>query len=111
MSTHDQFDRFLAQRLRESQPSIQDDGFTNQMMAQLPARQRRHWVKEWLILWLPCLAISSIVIANLPLGSSTSDLWAWIIHDPVSLISFGAVGFILALLACAGWLAREMKLT
>lgn len=107
MNESQDFDQFLAQNLRKTQPYIADDGFSAKVMHQLKKQRRR---ERWFV-GLPAVAITVLVIWQLPLSNVASHIWYWVADlNIASLIAVGAIGFFTALAACALWLAREMKL-
>ena len=107
MNETNDFDQFLAQNLREAQPYIPDDGFSAVVTRQLTKqRQRERW-----FVGLPAMVITLLVVAQLPVASLTRQVWYWAAGiDITSLITMGAMGVFVAMLACGIWLGREMKL-
>ena len=107
MSESKDFDQFLAQNLRKTQSYIADDGFSAKVAHRLGKQRRR---ERWFV-GLPALAITLLVVWQLPLTNLPRQVWYWVAGiDVASLIAASAVGTFIALLACAFWLAREMKL-
>lgn len=111
MSQHDNFDTFLSQQLKANQPYLADEGFTEQVMAALPASEQ---IKPWWmrpITTVPVLMVSLLILSQVPLLESAIQLWGWLLAaDPLTLLKTGAAISAGTLLAGIGWLAREMDL-
>lgn len=110
MNTSDDFDKFLSRELANTRHHLLDEGFTDGVMASLPTTFPSSW-RERLLVALPVLVIGLLVLAQVPLWETPDRLWQWYLAaDVMTLIKTGAGVFGALLLACFGWLAREMEL-
>ena len=55
MSEHDSFDQWLKDSMQANTPYLDDDGFSQNVLAQLPARPRLSQTQQTLIITLSCL--------------------------------------------------------
>jgi hypothetical protein len=108
MTENKDFDEFLSRSLRNTQPYLMDDGFTANVMKKIPVSTRRRKRREWFYVGMPAAVITLLVVWQLP---PVSHVWQWLtLADLGTLLKMGASGFGAVLLACFGWLARDMKL-
>jgi len=113
MTTPNDFDQFLARELNKARPQCPDEGFTDGVMAALPAKTpaRRYSWRDRLLVALPVLVVGALVLSQLPLGETVEQMWQWYFTaDAMTLFKTGAGIFGGLLLACFAWLAREMEL-
>jgi|SRR5690554_3045313 len=108
---HDEpFDHWLTRALKEEKPYLADEGFTQNVMVELPrpsALQR----KIRILLAVPVVAIGLLVLWQLPLQRFINTLWRLLLEfDLGQLFLFGAMISTSFLLGACAWLARQMRL-
>ncbi|MDQ2077016.1 hypothetical protein [Marinimicrobium sp. ABcell2] len=111
MNRKDNFEEFLSRELSAKQTYPADDGFTEQVLAKLPAPKPTHsWWQRPLTL-LPVLLIGLLVLSQLSLVENAMQLLHFVLTaDPTTLLKTGAAISAGILLASFTWLAREMDL-
>ena len=110
MKHDDSFDHWLTQALQQEKPYLIDEGFTKNVMAELPnpsTLQRRIHI----ILALPVIAISLLVLWQLPLEHLTNRLWHLLLGlDLTQLFLLGAMTSASFLFGACLWLGHQMRL-
>lgn len=110
MKYDDSFDYWLTQALQQEKPYLIDEGFTKNVMAELPNPPRLQR-KTHIILALPVIAISLLVLWQLPLEHLTNRIWHLLLGlDLMQLFLLGATTSASLLLSTCLWLARQMRL-
>ena len=107
LNTHpaqsDSFDDFLRQQLHAAY--IDDDGFTAQFMARLPAPKTLNPWLEKAIIAVPVLLISLLVLSHFPWRELVQPVYGWfLLQDLTSLLSMGVAVFIALVVAPVAWL-------
>lgn len=110
MKESDNFDRFLARELKRDQEPVPDEGFTDGVMAALPADNPHRLWRDRLLVALTALVVAIAVLAQWPIWDTAGQLWQWfLMADLTQLLKTGAAVSAATLLASLGWLAREME--
>lgn len=102
----DEFDALLRHQLRSDY--LDDQGFTAQVMAALPAQQPlKPWLEK-LILAVPVLLIGLLVCWQLPWRAWLQAGYGWLLLlDTASLIGMGVALFVCLLVAPLLWLFTD----
>lgn len=103
----DSFEALLARQLRNSSPYLNDEGFTDQVAARLPAR-RVSKAGRWLQ-WLLAVVMVAVVVVQLPLRELVHGAARYLFAVDLALLLQLAVvmagGFAVAALI---WFGREL---
>ena len=82
-----------------------DDGFTAQFMARLPAPKTLNPWLEKAIIAVPVLLISLLVLSHFPWRELVQPVYGWfLLQDLTSLLSMGVAVFIALVVAPVAWL-------
>lgn len=111
MKQQDNFEEYLSRQLRANRPYLDDEGFTDQVMRALPTSERSGGWRVRTIAALPVLVIGLAIIAVFPFSETVIELWQWFANPDLTLLLKTGAGISAGiLLACFGWLAREMNM-
>lgn len=110
MKHDDAFDNWLTRNLQEKKPYLSDEGFTQNVMAELPKRSAlQNHIQT--IIALPVITITLLVLWQLPLGHMANTLWHLLAElDFKQLLLIGTATSASLLLGICIWLARQMRL-
>ena len=109
MHTESSFDAFLAKQLRAESEYLDDNGFSAQVMANLPAEPRVNPLLKQLIFWLPLVAISLLVLQVFPWRDTLRPIYAWwLTSNPAMLLQVAGVVFFAL---CLAWVVTSLKRT
>ncbi len=107
MHTEPSFDAFLAKQLRAESEYLDDNGFSAQVMANLPAETRVNPLLKQLIFWLPLVLISIWVASLFPWRDVLRPIYGWwLTSNPAVLIECAGVGFFAF---CLAWVVVSLK--
>lgn len=73
------FDELLAKHLQTSTPYIDDEGFTAELMARIPAPRHINYWLEKLIIVLPVSLMALLVLAQFPWRTLAQPIYAWVL--------------------------------
>ncbi len=107
MHTESSFDAFLAKQLRAESEYLDDNGFSSQVMANLPAEPRVNPLLKQLIFWLPLVAISLLVLQVFPWRDTLRPVYAWALSlGPIALVQLAGISFFAL---CLAWVLFSLK--
>lgn len=110
-SSIDCFDNFLSKQLLQAQPYLEDDNFTAQIMAKLPAAKKLSIWQERLIILVPLFIISALVISQFSVLAIMIKLWTLlVVVDVASLLNMGLAISFVAISGASYWFAKQFKL-
>jgi|GEM_PF-1147061 len=92
------FDAWLGQQLQFDEPYLDDDGFCERVMAQLPVPSRRAERRATRVQYAAVLAASAIVAWQFPFGEVLQE----VARQSISLYSLVGLGILSSLAAMAG---------
>ncbi|MCX2795173.1 hypothetical protein OQJ62_09610 [Microbulbifer thermotolerans] len=92
------FDSWLSQQLQFNEPYLDDDGFCERVMEQLPAPSRRAERRATCIQYAAVVAASAIVAWQFPFGEVLSEA----ARQSISLYSLIGLGILSSLAAMTG---------
>lgn len=96
MNMNDQeFELWLQSELSNPEPYIADDGFTEQLMAQLPAAPRRKLSRPNVLVMLAALVSTAIVIAVLPVQSMLQSFASLFVQPSANWLSLVGLGIMM----------------
>lgn len=107
----DDFDNFLSKQLQHSQPYLQDDNFTEQVMGKLPAAKKLSRWQERLIIIVPLIVISLLVLSQFSILAALIKFWIFIQGANVaSLLQLGLFITVAVISGASIWFAKQFKL-
>lgn len=92
------FDSWLGQQLQFNEPHLDNDGFCERVMAQLPAPSKRSERRASRVQYAAVIAASAIVAWQFPFGEVISEA----VRQSISLYSLVGLGLLSSLVAMAG---------
>lgn len=102
------FDDFLAQHLQTEHDYIDDDGFTANVMASLPAPKKINPLVETLILGLPALLIAVLVFSQFPWRDMVQPAYAMLLTMNIeAIVKIGVTLLAAIFTATAFWGAKR----
>lgn len=100
-----EFDAWLSQQLQFSEPYLDDDGFCEQVMAQLPAPSRCSERRATRVQYAAVVAASAIVAWQFPFDKVFTEA----VQQSISLYSLIGVGLLSSLVAMTGGIVAARR--
>jgi len=100
-----EFDAWLGQQLQFSEPYLDDDGFCDRVMAQLPAPSRGSERRATRVQYAAVVAASAIVVALFPFDKVMTEA----VQQTISLYSLVGVGMLASLVAMTGGIVAARR--
>ncbi|SDZ85079.1 hypothetical protein [Microbulbifer marinus] len=93
-----EFDQWLSQQLQFNEPYLDNDGFCERVMEQLPAPSKRAERRATRVQYAAVVAASAIVVWQFPFGEVLSEA----VQQSISLYSLVGLGVLSSLVAMTG---------
>lgn len=111
MNSGKTFDDFLAKHLQTEHDYIDDEGFTANVMASLPAPKKINPFVEKLIIGLPVLLIAALVLGQFPWRDMVQPAYALLLTMNVEMVvKIGVTLLATMFVATAFWGAKRLDI-
>lgn len=107
----DGFDSFLRKQLQQENPYLDDDNFSANVMARLPAPKKLSRLQERLIIGVPLVIITLLILSQFSPLVVAIKIWTWLVAlNFNSLFKIGFAMIVLAVSSASYWMAKQSRI-